>query len=449
MNPELHLAQAIEHLRYVAEHAQPDAAALSRTAAMMAERAQDILQGAGAAPALAELPREELAALVRERRAQAGLSLRQLARATGLAVGTIRSVERGARDPSRDTVLRLVGVPALGLLDSGETASGKAREPRPNAWLLPQYDRRALLDEMSEILNGLGGHLEQTCLYLDDESALDWLKLVSSDSMIERLKTIPMDEVARAAVGSDRTPLTLIALGVGDGRSEIELAQQILTEAPGIDLRLNLLDISHTLLTIAHQRATDTLPSTVRVESLHGDFNRLSRYPVLVKQGAEGRRRIWVMVGGTLTNLDNEVRFLRDQLSLAAKGDVLVLDYALGYAPGDDLEAVRAKDPIFRGMGDVWAKWFSGPVRRYCRDAKTYTLGMDVIEATVRGSYELDFFVDVTTVTGDERRYHACRSRRYQREELLRLLSRYGWSVRGTWTYGTGGKYEIAVAWKT
>lgn len=311
-----------------------------------------------------------------------------------------------------------------------------------------QYDRRALLDDMTAVLNGRGGRLEQTCLYLDDESARDWLKLVSSNSMLERLKTIPMDKIARAALGSDRTPLTLIALGVGDGRSEIELAQQILAEAPGLDLRLNLLDISRTLLTIAHQRATDTLPSTVRVESLHGDFNRLSRYPVLAKQGAEERRRMWVMLGGTLTNLDNEVHFLRDQLSLAATGDVLVLDYALGYAPGDDLDAVRAKDPVFRGMSEVWAHWVSGPIRRYCRDARTLKLGVDVMEAGVRGSYEIDFFVDVTTHSGLVRRYHACRSRRYQRSGLWRVLERCGWQQVGTWAYGPGGMYEVGVGQK-
>ena len=44
--------------------------------------------------------------------------------------------------------LRTLGVPELGL---STAVSGGDLGPRPNAWLLPKYNRRELLDELREV----------------------------------------------------------------------------------------------------------------------------------------------------------------------------------------------------------------------------------------------------------------------------------------------------------
>jgi len=110
--------------------------------------------------------------------------------------------------------------------------------PRPNAWFLPKYDRRALLDDIPQTCNATNGRIEQTCLYLDDQSAADWLAVCSVCASLR--------------------------------------------QAGAVDLRLYLLDISHCLLAVAHKHAIESFGGAVHVDALRGDFHHMGRYPVLL-----------------------------------------------------------------------------------------------------------------------------------------------------------------------
>lgn len=105
--------------------------------------------------------------------------------------------------------------------------------PRPNAWFLPKYDRRALLDDIPQTCNATNGRIEQTCLYLDDQSAADWLAVCSVCASLR--------------------------------------------QAGAVDLRLYLLDISHCLLAVAHKHAIESFGGAVHVDALRGDFHHMGR----------------------------------------------------------------------------------------------------------------------------------------------------------------------------
>jgi transcriptional regulator with XRE-family HTH domain len=440
------LAELRSRALEAADHIEPNGAALVRYAAHFLEMARRA-QGGELVPLeeqLARLAPAELAHLVQRRREDAGMSLRLLARRARLALNTVRGVERGQQAPTPKTLARLLGVPELGL---SSAVPGNDAAPRPNAWLLPQYNRRALLDEMREVLNAPGGRLEQTCLYLDDESAADWLALASAPSTLERFRALPFDALAQHMLEElADAPIEVVALGPGDGRSEIALCSALLRGRPALDLHVYLLDISHSLVTLAHERARCELPAAVRVEALHGDFRHMARYPVLRRQAASPRRRCYVLLGGTLANVENEIPFIRDGLSQAAPGDLAVVDFQTAWADARNPEQIRALDPSFRGApSGLNARWVCGPLRRYSSGVTEIQPGVDlVIDCPIRGSYEVDVYADVTR-SGETHRYHMVRVRRYEPEQLLETFARLGWHTVTWMRYGPDKHAAVAL----
>lgn len=440
------LAELRRRTLHTAEHVDPQRAALVRYAAHFLELAERAEAGEQVRlqEHLAELDPKVLAQIVQERRLEAKLSLRQVASRAGLALNTVRAVEAGATKPAPKTLSCLLSVPQLGL-----AAALPTRDPglRANCWLLPQYNRRALFDEMREVVHAPGGRLEQTWLYLDDESAADWLAIASAPATLERFRALPFEAIAAHVIREiGAEPLEVVALGPGDGRTEIELCATLLRAQRDLDLHLYLLDISHSLVTLAHERAREVLPASVRVEALHGDFRHIARYPVLRRHSGSERRRCYMLLGGTLANVDNEVHFIRDGLSQAVPGDLALVDFQLTWADARDPEAVRAADPIFRAPpAGMLARWFCGPLRRYASNVGHLQAGVDlVIDCPVRGSYEVDFYADATR-GGDTHRFHLVRVRRYEPGQLLAAFERLGWQCVTWMAYGTDGKAAVAL----
>lgn len=449
-NPSL--AELRDQLEAVAlERVDPSDAALLRAVAQTVEhiRIKDEGQASAAGVWLAKLPAAAFTALLRERRKAANLSLRQLAKRCEISPNTIRNIENGKTAASDLTAARLARVPELALLDcSGSASSGLNG---PNCYLLPSYDRRALIQEMEQVLSAPGGRLEQTSLYLDDASAGDYLAIASAPAFQERFRALPLDAVAGGILaGSGAAPLDVVALGPGDGRTEIELAKALLHHQPSLDLRLQLLDISHTLLTLAYARARAELPRQVAVEALHGDFRQIYRYPVLHRALCPRRRRCYLLLGGTLANVDSEVLFIRDGLGQSQAGDLAVLDFQLAWADRKDPEAIRQADPLFKaGTPEAHARWFSGPLVRYGGPIDSFTLGMGLLtDGGIDGSYEIDCYADA--VRGSVvNRYHLFRLRRYQPEPLFATLARLGWQAESCLRYGPTGMSAVALLRRT
>src|SRR5262249_6265721 len=146
----------------------------------------------------------------------------------------------------------------------------------PTSWLASDYDPSQMITTMVEQLNGAGGWLEQTTAYLDYQSAKDWIDISSSPSYLESFSnTSALEQVARHIVAeSGAGGLDVIALGSGDAKREIKLVEYLLqhSRAHGIsDIRLFLLDISHSLLTVGHGNAREALGKWIKsIIALHG-----------------------------------------------------------------------------------------------------------------------------------------------------------------------------------
>lgn len=123
----------------------------------------------------------------------------------------------------------------------------KTEDLLPNCWLAPEYDALKLHNEMTMLLNGRGGHLEQTYLYLDPSSAAAWYAIASQEVNTLARMLMPIDQLAEVisdeagAVGLD-----LIGLGCGDSKDEVRLCQSLLERHSNRNLRRTCsISVSH------------------------------------------------------------------------------------------------------------------------------------------------------------------------------------------------------------
>ena len=210
--------------------------------------------------------------LLRSRREEAGLSVADLARKTGVVRTTIHNIEQGLTTASPQTLKRLAGVKSLRL-----TELDASRDGALDAWFTEQYNPMQMVRGMGAVLNGPGGQIEQTLLYLDPQSAFDWYALSNSEQYITAFRSkIPLDKLAeRIFKESKGVGLDVDGLGCGDGKTETALMQLLADQMPAPpDLQLYLLDISHVLLSEAYRTALDSLaPRRIPVFAIHGNFN--------------------------------------------------------------------------------------------------------------------------------------------------------------------------------
>lgn len=448
-----HLMAALQQLQTAAaQDGEPDrdlvhdaALRVQRLLAMLAQQEEP----RAASPPMDQQRVRAFAVEVRKRRRAAGLNQAQLAERAGLCLSTIKTIERGDGSPCRATLCRLLSVPDLGLQVAAVSPDVQS-DPAwsPNTWMPPSYDPVRMSQAMVQLLNGPGGTFDQSYLYLDPQSASDWLQLCNSELYAQTFRDgCPLDQIAaRAAKVVGGGTLDINALGPGDGRQEVRLVQNLLREMPRASARLLLLDISHTLLATAWQYASATLePSRVAAFALHGNFHDLARYPILHE--APGRVRIYTLLGYTLANLANEVLFFRELARCAAAGDLLVLDFTTAYGSPDQPAAVREREPVLvKGAPPSHVDWLTGPVLRHCRGAQSVHMSVELLpHCLVPGSYELGFTARVAMADRTERRFMVGRLKRYEPQGLAQCLRGLGWEPVLTKLYGPAGANTAAV----
>jgi len=397
----------------------------------------------------------EFGRILKLRRQQARLGQKEVAELVDVSESMVRFIEAGQKRPSRKLLLRLLALPQLNLhLDD---LLGESGQPGviPTLWMSPQYDPRQLITALVERLNGSGCSLEQTTAYLDATSAVDWLATCNTPNYLALFSnTEAMEAVAqRVAERCGAGGVDVIALGSGDARREVRLVECLLahTARRNIkDIRVFLLDISHMLLTEGHKYATAKIGSSVKhLFALHGDFHELAQYPLFGQGDLRSRCRVFTLFGGTMANLDNEVRFFRDTMSAAGPGDFFVTDYANTYAPADDPERIRELDPPLRtGVLPAHKTWLSGSILRHTKGVRAVDISIELnTDCTVRGSYELVFVATVTMEKGiPSRRFVVWRVRRYNPNLLEECLSRTGWSPELRIPYGGNERSNLTLA---
>ncbi len=372
-------------------------------------------------------------ARLRERRESAGMTQRQLGERANLSTDLIRGIEAGRKRATPATVRALMRVEAL-RLDSGDLLPApmtRGRAESPNWWVAPQLDVVSMLQDLGRRMSSSSGRIEQTHMYLDAHSARDWWEIANDPYYLSSYRhPMPLEHVAATAMDAvGQVPLDVVALGPGDGLMETRFVQALMSHQVDRDLRYYLLDISQPLLSKAHRHAKDSLDAVrgVVVFGMFGNFHYLPLYEQLFYSPAK-RRRIFTLIGATMNNLDDELRFFRESLRVAEKDDLLLVDFTVAFAPPSERKRILELDKaIEQPMTDAILKWLSGPFRRngQPREIKgSYELDTDRM---VPGSYSVDAKVEVVDQAGEKREFFVWRVTRYDPEQLTAWLDGLGW----------------------
>lgn len=390
----------------------------------------------------ADIDWNTFARTLKARRLAAKLGQKELAVLARVSVSHLRAIENGDRRPSPPVLMRLLSIPSLGL--RLEDLAARREGVTPTLWLAPQYDPRALLTELCDRLNGSGCSLEQTFAYLDSQSACDYLSISSEPTYLQTFaNSEPLEKMAKHIVQNCKArTLDVIAIGSGGALRETRMVQALLRHAGARfrEIRFLLLDISHTLLMEGYKYARACVGDQVKVIALHGNFHELSQYPIFGGQDRETRCRVFIFLG-TMANLDNEVRFFRDNMAGAAAGDYFLSEYSTAFANAKDLAAVRRNDPaLIAGVRESHRRWMIGPIQRYCRGVSSIEVTVELDSCCiVPGSYELVYVATVTVPSPPQlRRFVVQRVKRYDSALFQECLEQTGWRVEQQLPYGFG-----------
>ena len=390
--------------------------------------------------------------LLQSRREEAGLSIQELARKTGLTRNTIHNIEQGLTTPSPQTLKLLAAIKALRL-----TELHRNREESNDAWgCTAQYNPMEMTRTMVAMLNGPGGQVEQTYWYLDPQSASDFHALCNSEQYITAFRSkLPIDKLAERIVKlSKGVGIDVDGLGCGDGKTEVALMQRLADSMPPPpDLQLYLLDISHVLLAEAYRAALDSLaPRRIPVFAIHGSFYDIAKNPPLYMHPTSiPRMRVFFMMGYTIGNILNEPAFFRDLAACAQPGDLAVLDCQTARAPADQPEQIRQVDPPIKARRppDAYAKFLSGPLRRHCEGLRSIRLRTELSTlCPVPGSYAIENWADVETEDEPERHFLVWQIKRYDLTRLSECLLSMGWNTVQTWKYGPENQAAVLLLQK-
>jgi len=391
---------------------------------------------------------------LRRHRAQAKLVVKEVADMVEVSESMIRHIESGEKRPGSRLLLRLLALAPLNLRPEDLQAESSQPGVVPTLWLAPEYEPRQLITELTKRLNGPGCALEQTTAYLDYQSAADWLTTCNAPNYLAAFSNTEAlaTTAARIAEQCGAGGVDLIAIGCGDAKREVKLAEYLLQHSARHniqDIRLFLLDISHSLLTEGHNHAKSVLGDSVKnIFALHGNFHDLYQYPLFNRGDLRTRCRVFTLLGCTLANLDNEVRFFRDTMSAAVPGDFFIADYTNAYASPEQPDKVRARDPSLQTqMRESHRMWLGGPIHRYCKGARDIDFTLELsTDCIVRGSYELTYVANVTMEKdAPKRRFVVWRVRRYDPAQLEDCLARAGWATELCSPYGGNDQSKLSL----
>ena len=381
----------------------------------------------------------QLARMLRDRRLALGMSLEALGKRIGVSASTLKQIERGVRPPSRKTLLLLQKATELDLNLEGFLTEQSSLSPGAslNCYIAPGYEPVKMVMELSETLNGPGGYLEQTSAYLEHQSALQYLRMANDPIYVSAFRGRPLLERAADVIyeKSRGAGIEMIALGSGDAREEVRLAQHIVARMEIPDLRLYLLDISQPLLSEGFKHAADVFCNQHGVSyfAMQANFHHMERYPQLhYTPERSHRRRLVSMLGGTIGNLDNELKFFKYNLVGCHSGDLLLMDFQLAYASTTEPDAIRRCDPLLSGAKPQGHRsreeWLGSAIWRHCRDVTDVTFHYELLtNSAVPGSYSVEIVATVLGRVREPRRFSLFRFRRYDAVQLATCLSGLGW----------------------
>jgi hypothetical protein len=306
----------------------------------------------------------------------------------------------------------------------------------------PDYDPLRMCRELRDALASPNGYLLDSYKYLDPAGAQDWAQLLDDKGFSAVVDALPMSSLVDQLVPAlDGHPYDVWGLGSGTGQTELSLVARLVGKRQR-DVRVFLVDVSQPLLTEALRKSEQTLGKSkkypIPVIGLLGDFNQ---FPSFGLHPGAGRRRLLTMFGYTLSNLENETRFVRRSLSWVNRGDILVLDVPKAVAQNDD--DILRNDPALRKRragqwSDLLEPFLTGPILRHVHGISTIkvTAQLDRASSVIPGSYAIEYVADVKLTTGQTRRYSIGYSKRYTEEGLTSMMAQEGWEKLCCMEYG-------------
>jgi len=380
-----------------------------------------------------------------------------LGQRASLSEQTIYNTETANNLPTHTTIMQLLAVKELGL--SGDqipwlAPADSERSSSPNCWIAPGYDPLKMFMELFDLVNGHGGALEQTYAYLDHKSAVNWHTLSNQGPFAAAFRAnMPLQQAAQQIRESaGRAGLDIIALGAGDGKQEVRLVQHLLAlgeRSTAADLRLYLLDISQPLLSAAYQYAAEQAGSQgVYVCAIQGNFHHWPQYTQLHYAPERAhRRRVVVMLGNTVGNLDNEVRFFRHTLTGLVPGDLLLMDVGLAFGSPDQPEEIKQRDRLLiNGFQPAHSEWLAGPLERYCGGVTNVSLRPSLdLGSALPGSYTVEALATVKLENGKQKRFSVFRFKRYDPDRLGEVLRHLGWELLLSLPFGADAAHPVAA----
>ncbi|MFO0576102.1 MAG: L-histidine N(alpha)-methyltransferase [Polyangia bacterium] len=234
-------------------------------------------------------------------------------------------------------------------------------------------------------------------------------------------------------------PLDVLVLGTGEGREDVLLATRLLA-ASDPSSSLGLVDLSEPLLTAAYVHASESLPH-VAVWALLADLEELSSHADLLS--LSGRQRVIVLLGGTLGELEDELRFLRYGLAFCGAGDVLVLDLPLSSGESQKARWARQGEAAQRRLDEA-KPWLAAALAPYAGgEPIEWTLRLDP-DAALLGSYA---WSAVALFPGESppREIELWRCKHYQPASVSGRLGALGWEQVAACRYGEALPGELQV----
>lgn len=147
----------------------------------------------------------------------------------------------------------------------------------------------------------------------------------------------------------------------------------------------------------------------------------------------------------SITCHDTPSCFFRHSLSCFVTGDLFVLDVQRAYAPAENPEEIRRRDPgILNGLTAAHAEWLSGPFLRYSRDVTDVAFRIELnTNCPVPGSYALEAIATVRLTGRRQKEFSAFRFKRYDIGRLADCLSTLGWERVADLPYGAAGETPV------
>ena len=312
--------------------------------------------------------------------------------------------------------------------------------PPLNALLTPRrlLEREAGL--LPQALRGPRCLVRPVWAYLGLPSALAYRRYLTRSPATQARATGLRALAAVILAHLRRAPLDVLALGVGDGAQEVRLVQH-LAEQHGAPLSLCLQDLSEPLLSCAYRRATESLPPSAQKElwALLADLEELTLHADLLFRPE--RQRLVLLLGDTLGELEDELRFLRYGLAGCTAGDLLALEVPLAIAGSEAAITSRQGDAANQFLDEA-QEWLTAALAPHVLARPSeWALRLDTQER-IPGCYAWCVLATVNTDPGP-RTIEVYRRRHYDPARLATCLRALGWDPVAAPLVGDSGDSAV------